>query len=111
MLTPELAWARARRRLAALDVVWADSDTPRVAAAAVRRQVEELSGQPLGEQADAALASLAATVERERYAPQRPEVDAATLDRWVGELESGAREALSDRSRRAAVPSGPRAGS
>jgi len=110
-LTPELAWARARRRLADAGVVWADSDTPRVAAASVRRQVEALSGRPLGQGADEALGSLAATIERERYSPRRPEVDAVTLDRWVVEVEAGVREALSERSRRDAVPSGPRAGS
>jgi len=110
-LTPERAWARARRRLTEAGVVWADSDTPRVAAAAVRHQVEQLSGQPLGEPAAGALTSLAATIEQERYAPRRPDVDPATLERWVSELETGVRESLSDRTRRGAVPSGPRAGS
>ena len=110
-LTPERAWLRARKRLAARGVTWTDSDTPRTVVASVQDQFQQLAGSPLtGAPADA-LVNLARTVERDRYAPQQPEVDPAMLAGWVDELMSGVESLLSDRSRRADVPSAPRDGS
>jgi hypothetical protein len=110
-LTPERAWLRARKRLAARGVTWTDSDTPRTVVASVQDQLLRLAGSPLTGAPAEALTSLARTVERDRYAPQQPEVDPALLAGWVDELMSGVESLLSDRSRRADVPSAPRDGS
>jgi transglutaminase-like putative cysteine protease len=100
-LTPERAWLRARKKLGARGVTWTDSDTPRTVVASVQDQLQLLTGSPLtGAPADA-LAHLARTVERDRYAPQQPDVDPALLAGWVDEMMTGVESLLNDRSRRA----------
>ncbi|MEZ0449454.1 transglutaminase TgpA family protein [Cellulomonas sp. ICMP 17802] len=110
-LTPERAWLRARRKLAARGVTWSDSETPRTVVLSVQEQLRQASGSSLTGEHEAALESLARTVERERYAPQQPDVSPAVLAGWVDQMMSGVETLLSDRSRRGAVPSAPRDGS
>lgn len=82
-LTPEAAWRRLRDRLRRAGVEWSDAHTPRQAAAAVRDQVRDRRGRPLSAEADRALAALATSVERERYAPD-PDLPApAELQAWL----------------------------
>jgi transglutaminase-like putative cysteine protease len=110
-LTPERAWLRARKRLAARGVTWTDAETPRTVVVSVQEQLTQLAGSPLTGAPEEALVALARTVERDRYAPQQPDVDPAVLAGWVDEVMSGVETLLSDRSRRGAVPSAPRDGS
>ncbi|MET0789017.1 MAG: DUF3488 and transglutaminase-like domain-containing protein [Cellulomonas sp.] len=110
-LTPERAWLRARKRLSARGVTWTDAETPRTVVASVQEQLRQAAGSGLTGGPATALESLARTVERERYAPQQPDVDPALLAGWVDEMMSGVETLLSDRSRRGAVPSAPRDGS
>jgi transglutaminase-like putative cysteine protease len=107
-LTPERAWLRARRRLAARGITWTDAETPRTVVASVQDQLRLAAGAPLTGSANDALQSLARTVEQDLYAPEQPNVDPAVLAGWVDELLDGVQDLLSDRSRRGAAPSAPR---
>ena len=110
-VTPERAWARARRRLAKRGIVWSDSDTPRSVVASVQAQLTTRTGSELTGAPAEALAGLARAIEAERYGRRRPDIDPAALATWVDEVDHGAERLLSDRSRRDAVPSAPRDGS
>lgn len=83
-LTPEQAWARLRRSLGRFGIRWSAATTPRSAVASVQRQVSALAGQPLGDDALAALHELAHALELSRYAPQPP---VATPGAAAGDVE------------------------
>ncbi|MDC7121304.1 DUF3488 and transglutaminase-like domain-containing protein [Cellulomonas fimi] len=97
--TPERAWLRTRRRLAAKGVSWSDATTPRDAVAAVHEQVRETAGVDLDDATAGALRSLARTVERQRYAPVPEDVDPEQLVRWTDEIVEGVGSALTGGSR------------
>lgn len=96
-LTPERAWLRARRGLANRGVTWTDATTPRGVVATVQDQLRTASGSALSGAPEAALVSLARTVERERYAREPIEFDPDELDRWVEELVGGVETLLKER--------------
>lgn len=99
--TPERAWLRTRRRLAAKGVSWSDSTTPRDAVEAVHDQVRATSGADLDEVTAAALRALARTVERQRYAPVPEDVDPDQLVRWTDEIVDGVGSVLTGAGRSA----------
>lgn len=97
--TPERAWLRTRRRLAAKGVTWSDATTPRDAVASVHDQVREASGVELDATTAGALRALARVVERQRYAPVPDEVDPDQLVRWTEEIVEGVESLLATSSR------------
>lgn len=97
--TPERAWLRTRRRLAAKGVSWSDATTPREAVAAVHEQVRASAGVELDDATAGALRALARTVERERYAPVPDEVHPDQLVRWTDEIVDGVGSVLAGASR------------
>lgn len=85
-LTAERAWARLRSGLRKLGVTWADSRTPRQAAEAIRTQVDQARGRPLGSDASHALAALLRAVEAERYTVAPEPVAPDELRGWVDQV-------------------------
>jgi transglutaminase-like putative cysteine protease len=108
---PEVAWTRLRDRLRAAGIDWSDARTPRQSVDLVRNRVIELRGIALGDEADSALVQLADALERQRYAPLPPTVQAEELEAWIGTVLTDLTTALSDRPRPGASASAPRGGS
>jgi len=92
-LTPEQAWSRLRRRLARLGIRWSASATPRSVVTLVGEQVVSLTGHELDDDAAGALAALARSVERARYAPQADTPEPGAAVRWAAAVTDGARSA------------------
>ncbi|MGY4646129.1 transglutaminase family protein [Cellulomonas sp. URHB0016] len=110
-LTPERAWLRARRGLANRGLTWTDSTTPRGAVITVQDQLRTVSGAALSGPPEAALVSLARTVEHERYAREPIDFDPDQLDQWVVELVGGVEAHLKERPAAAGEPAGTDAAS
>jgi len=109
-LTPEQAWARTRKGLAARGIRWSDATTPRAAVRGVEGQLAARGCPAMDAEAAQALASLAGAVETERYSPRSTDVSPAELEleRWSDAVLDDVKRLLSDRSRRDAAPSAPR---
>ena len=110
-LTPEAAWARLRRGLGSRGVRWTDATTPRAAVPLIQEQLLAQTGSTLEGVGEQSLASLSRVVEQDRYAPVAPEVEPATLEGWVRDITDAVGTLVSDRPRRDASPTAPRAGS
>lgn len=108
--TPEEAWARLRRDLARVGLVWSDAATPRGALREVQRALLLRTETMLEGPALEAFEHLVVAVERSRYAPAPPTVGSTALDAWVQEVRAGAGELVSDRPRAGVGPSAPPAG-
>jgi|GEM_PF-233926 len=108
-LTPEQAWTRTRKGLAARGIRWSDATTPRAAVHSVEGQLAGRGSPVLGAEAARALVSLATAVETERYSPRSTDVSPDELRRWSDTVLDEVKRLLSDRSRRDAAPSAPRA--
>ncbi|TQL04456.1 DUF3488 and transglutaminase-like domain-containing protein [Cellulomonas sp. SLBN-39] len=133
-LTPERAWATLRRRLARRGITWSDATTARTAALRLEDEIgRRASDVTAADAARAALASLLAAVESQRYAPHGPARGAhgvaspgtgqrsATretsqaggtdeLAGWVETIRLACSRPVSDRPRADAGPSAPPAG-
>jgi hypothetical protein len=110
-LTPEAAWTRLRRGLGSRGIRWSDSTTPRTAVGLIQEQLFAQTGSTLEGAGEQSLASLSRVVEQDRYAPRAPEVEPAVLEEWVRDVTDAVGTLVSDRSRRGASPTAPRAGS
>lgn len=103
----EDAWLELVERLAALDVRWPSSTTPRQVPAAVVAELHRQRGtHALDEDVAEAVAALASALEVERYAPRPRELVApGRLQELVDAAVGGAERSLSDRPARADGPS------
>lgn len=88
---PEVWWAQLTGELAGLGVVADEATTPRALGRAVRGRQAEVGGAD--GRAGPAVDRLVEVVERNRWAPQRPEVAAAEMATWVDAALRPLREA------------------
>lgn len=107
LLDAEDAWLELADRLAALDVRWPSSTTPRQAPTAVVAALQRQRGpHPLDEDVAESVAVLASVLEAERYAPRpREVVPPERLQELVDATVEGIERSLSDRPARADGPS------